>query len=705
MADALLQEINERFEDAREGWKEIQDEGDVDMRYVAGDPWTADDRTQRENAGRPCLALDELGQYFNQTINDLRINPRGIKFTPTGTGSNDKAAEFYENKAREIEYRSHAQVAYLTAAENMIQRSFGWVRINLDFGSPRSFDQELWIEAVPNPNVIVPDREAKKPDMSDMQYLFYYEQWRQAEFKRKFKKAKAISFTPELQQSAPSFFVGNSEIILAEYWRIVKTARRLLEVQPLGGSQLVSVFKDELPADFQGTLIRERDVEWPMVKQCLTNGVEILDETDWPGKYLPFVAALGKVLYTTEGGRASRTILSMTRLARDPYMAYCYYRTSEIENVGMVTKNPYWAYRGQLNATEQTAIQQSFHEPVAVLTAGMTAEGAPPGQLLPLPQRNPLVAFIQDLSVGAEEMRRAIQSAMGISPLPTNAQRQNDKSGRALAQIEASTQKGAFHFVDHFEGMIRQVGVVIEDLIDTVYQGPRTVSVMDLNQKSGQVRVDDPQDPKAINIQGDYQVTISAGPALESEREAADQFVEAFLSNLQVVASLRGPQVASAILAKAVQLKNLGPIGDQIADWLMPPEMQPDGEPPSPEVLQLKAALQQAQGQMQQLVQERETEAIQAQRDVALETLKQAKETERTQLQIVADREKQTRDLAAKIEIARISAAKQAADQAAEAAEERLALGATLSHEAHEHALDRVHDAKTASFLAHMEPR
>jgi hypothetical protein len=52
------------------------------------------------------------------------------------------------------------------------------------------------------------------------------------------------------------------------------------------------------------------------------------------------------VLYVDEGA-ASRQILSMTRLARDPYMLYCYIRTCEAEAIGGVPRATWVGYEGQ----------------------------------------------------------------------------------------------------------------------------------------------------------------------------------------------------------------------------------------------------------------------------------------------------------------------------------------------------------------------
>src|ERR1019366_5535395 len=162
----VLEELRTRYDYDVTEWQDIENEGNKDMQYVSGDPWSTDDKALRKN--RPMIAPEEMGQYFNQVINPLRKQPRGVRFTGNGNGASDKGANFYQNKWREIEYRSHAKIAYLAMAENAIQRSYGWLRLKRDYLSPRAPNQDLWIEAVPDPNMITVDVHelAARPDGS-----------------------------------------------------------------------------------------------------------------------------------------------------------------------------------------------------------------------------------------------------------------------------------------------------------------------------------------------------------------------------------------------------------------------------------------------------------------------------------------------------------------------------------------------------------
>lgn len=650
MPDADITELRDLFAHDTAEWKPIRDEGTKDMRHVAGDPWEPRDRELREKVGRPVLSLDELSQYINQVINEVRANKRAVKFSPVGNGANDETAAFYADKMREIEYRSRAQIGYTTAFENAVQRSYGFVRVNTRYAHSRAVNQDLWIDPVPNPDLVTPDAEALMPDLSDMTHCWVRERWDDDDFNRKWSKAK-IKTTQgrgELMRLAPDW-VKERGVFVGEYWKIKTKPRTLLIVQiaapqppksMLGLQQAtqpdpVGIFEDELEGQpLPGTLLGERKVDDPTVYQYLTNGLETLEEHTWPGKYIPIIGCFGKVLYVDAGGGAKRKILSMVRLARDPYMLYCYYRTCEAELVGMTPKFPYFVYEGQLAPVELNNLAKSLHEPVAVIKVKPTIEGLPSTLgPLPFPQRQPYEPPIQALEFGAEAARRAIQAAMGQSPLPTMAQRKNEKSGVALKQIEETGQRGSFHFTDHYLDMLTHVGVVTEDLMDKIYDSARDVGIRKANDTAEVVRINDPSRPKSVSTKGDHLVTVSTGPSFDSEREAASDFADVLAQISPETFMLLGPLI--------VKLKNLGPIGDEIAELLE--AMQP------PQVQQLRAAKGEQADPAQQVQAERQKrQAIEQQVELlSKELTERVKQIETEQVKQAAARETKAMELKA----------------------------------------------------------
>ena len=624
-----LERIHDRYSYATDRWDTIRQEAKTDMKHVKGDPWPDQERRARIKAKRPVIALDELGQYENQVVNEVRANPRAIKFSPVGDGANDATARFYDGKTREIEYRSHGAQHYIRAFQNMVERSYGYVKVRTEFIHHKpamptdtwsAFEQRLCIDGVADPDSILPDPDFVDPTGRDWKYLFEEETRTISEFKRDFPKAEITSFTPELVKYSQGW-VTDQTVRIASYWEVEKSRKGILAFEvmnPQSGQPLVyEVWEDEKDViellKAQGGIVKaERVSETPQVTQFLTNGVEILKETPWSGKWIPYVAMFGKMLWMDEGSGPELVLMSMTRLARDPNMLHAYYTSCEAELIGGTPRSPWWAWKGSLDPKNLTLVQKAAHEPVAVIEVDpMLAGGMTPTPSLP--KRLQFEPPIQAIEIGKEGARRAIQAAMGLTPLPTSAQRRNEKSGIALRQIEESGQRGSYHFIDSYNMGIERVGELLEDMIPKVYDTATATAVLAPDQKPAMAYINGAQAPEdadkdvdvLASIEGLHAVTIDVGPAYASEREQASDFVDTFVTS-QMFTALP-PPMALEILSLLVKLKNLGPVGDQIAKVLNPPKDENQQQLPPQVIETLKQGEQLVQA-LQQRVQELEQE-------------------------------------------------------------------------------------------------
>lgn len=699
--DTQVKEIREWTAYADREWLPIRDEAGIDMRAASGDPWDPKERKARERANRPVLVFDEFQQYINQVVNDFRANPIGVQFSPVADGATDDTARFYEDKMREIEYRSNAQIHYTTAAENAVMRSYGFVRVTTRYESERSANQDIWIDGFPNPDLVTPDPDAVSPDLADQKRCLIRERYSFADFKRKWPGAKVQSFGSDVRRLAPKW-VHADHLFVGELWEVRTTPKKLSvvalpQLQPLPQGQPapdpVGLFDDEIAARGglpQGArVLHTRTVDVPRVVQVITNGLEVLAENPWAGKYVPVVGCLGRVLYIPgDDGSSERVILSMIRLARDPFMLYCYYRSTEAEIVGMTPKFPWFYYEGSLAPDQAKLLQKANKEPVTAIAVKAQIPGLPPGTPTPFPSRNPWEPPIQAFEIGGESARRGIQAAMGWTALPTDAQRVNNKSGTALRHIESTGQRGMYHFRDHYQLMVRQVGVVCEDLIDKYLDTPRNTGVRRKDGTSEIIRINDPQVTGATSTKGSHLTTVSTGPAFDSQREAASDFADTLAQMSPQVFQLLGPMI--------VKLKNLGPLGDEIVELLeavQPPAVQAlrdaKKKKDDPQVLQRK--LSQAMMQLQQLQQI----ASQMHQALSTDAAKAGASLKLKALDIAFQRWKTEFDAETKIAVAELGAK---TERLALFLEERGRIGlqdgqaADQAHEADQAALDRTHE-------------
>lgn len=594
----FLKKVRDRYRKAADYWRPIQEEAATDMRYVTGDPWSDRDKEERRQQQRPALASDELQQYLNQAINQYRQNKRGIKIQPQGEGANDKTATLMQDIIRGIEYNSVAQQnAYIPAIEDQIQRSYGFYRLTRQYIG-ESFRQEILIKGIPNADAVLFDPAVKEADWSDAGYVFVLDPLPRTEYEHRYgKKASLIGFNGD-DSDRTSDWVNDDSVLTAEYWEIEKTTRtKLLLDHPKQGA--VEVFDDELPEEkLRDYIQREREVETKSVCQYIVNGVAVLEKKPQPGTIIPIFAVIGKEMWVPEGGKHTRKIFSMIRLAREPYMQYCYAVTLLNEELAQIPKTKVVGAVGQFK-TDKEAWDSAAFVPHSYLQYDPITD-ATQQQTLPPPEIWQYEPNAQSFAIVMDDARRRIMSALGLTPLPTAAQRRNDKSGVALDKISQQEQIGSFHFTDNADRASNLCGRCLLEWIPEVYNDEREMQLPqeDGTMRSIRINTDQPykgedgqEEHYPISEELDHAVTISTGPSYQSQRNAADDFLEQLMSNLQALPVEAGAK--AKLLSLAIKLKDLGPLGDAMAEVISP------DDPNAPQLMQQK--IQQVSQEAQQL--------------------------------------------------------------------------------------------------------
>jgi hypothetical protein len=273
--EELLREIRDRYKYASDAWEDIRKERQKDMRYICGNPWEDSDRKAREAVGRPVVNHDELNQYVNQAVNNLRQNKRGIKVEPGGNGADGKTAGTRQDLIRTIEYRNKAQDAYLRAGQDMLEGSYGFFRIGRKYviddpadDDPHAFDQEITLGAIPNPDSVLYCPDTKQPDWADAPWCFVVEPLATDEFLRQWPNAQKRDFSAEDIRVAKDW-ISDKTVLVAEYWKVITTERELKRGK------------------------KSRKVQQKSVVQYFTNGLEILDEIEHPGDEVAIIPVIG----------------------------------------------------------------------------------------------------------------------------------------------------------------------------------------------------------------------------------------------------------------------------------------------------------------------------------------------------------------------------------------------------------------------------
>lgn len=611
-----------------------------------GEQWPTEVESQRAKEGRPCLVINRLPAFGKQVTNDARQNRPMIKCHPVGDKADRETAEIFNGLIRNIEYTSNADIAYDTALDFAVNGGIGYCTVNIDYADADSFDRDIRIDRVDNPFAIYGDPDSKAADSSDWNSAFVIQKMTKDAFERKFPDAQSSGF--DLSDVNTGWF-EDDKIQVAERWSRILVPSTLIKLSD--GSIMAEPeflkLKDVL--DVQGvTVTGTRDTQLYKVIMRIITGAEVLETSDWAGKYIPIVPCYGDEV-NVDGKRSWQ---SLFHFAKDAQRNYNYHRSMITELGALAPKTP---FIGPVDAFA-TDIDKW-------LTANNTAHPFIGYDGPVAPQRQgfagPPAGVMQEALAASDDMK----TIMGLYDASLGA-RSNETSGKAILARQREGDVSTFNFIDNQSRMIRHLGRILVDLIPKVYDVPRIVRcikedgtnyAVPVNQpvqviqkppQPGQANTPDykPVDPNAPQGQqgmqsgatmqgmqgqmpmpgmqppqmspeqsaelagviktfdlaaGKYDVTCESGPSFTTRREEAAnqmmQFVQAFPQSAPVIGDL---------IAKSLDW----PGSDEIAKRLqsmLPPQAQSGAKPPQlmmaeQAIDQLKQQLQQMQQQLQQ---------------------------------------------------------------------------------------------------------
>lgn len=562
-------------------------EGDSDNNYQ----WPEDVRTSRNQ--RPCLTINKTRQHCLDVLNDSRQSRVAISIKATGGDATYESAQIYEGVVRHIEYQSRAAVAYQHGLSFAVRGGTGYWRVTTDYSGDDSFDQEIFVRRIKDPNTVYLDPDINEFDGSDARFGFVATDMPNDEFEIAYTKFKDSAGNASFGEMS---WHTEDHTTVAEYFRCVPQDDQLLaftnpqtgQVQVMPRSRMD---KDLLDAviDNPNTMVRNTvmtKVEWFMIV-----GDEIAEEKVWPGRYIPLVRCVGEE--TVIDGQMDRK--GLTRGLKDAQRMFNYNSSAFVEYGALQSKTP---YVGPLAAFEDRKEWDDANtQNYSYLPYNHMDDS---GQIIPAPQRQepPTGApvYVQGMDQAAEFMRMVSGQYQADMGAPSN-----ERSGVAIQQRQRQGDNATYHYLDHQAVAIRFTGMIILDLIPKVYDTERLIKIRAENGDEQEVTLD-PQAPEALQKEklgeaqvkmifnpnmGKYGVESDVGPAYATKRQ------EAFAAYTQILT--QNKELTALIGDIALRFGDF-PGAEEAAQRLhrmVPPQALGEGD--SPDVVQLKTQLAQMQ--------------------------------------------------------------------------------------------------------------
>jgi hypothetical protein len=537
----VLARMRKRLEQSLSAYSESRDSELDDLRFMAGSPdnrwqWPQEVLATRGAVqgqtinARPCLTINKLPQHVRQVTNDQRQNRPSGKVIPVDDKADIEVAEVFNGMVRHIEYMSDADVVYDTACDNQVTYGEGYFRILTEYCDETSFDQDLRLQRIRNSFSVYMDPHIQDPCGSDAEYCFITEDMPQSEFERLFPDAEPISSIAirGVGDEAMSQWIMEDTVRIAEYFYAVYE-KATLHLYP-NNQTAYAGSPEARQMEMMGVRpLRTREVDIRRIKWMKTNGYEILEENDWPGKWIPVIRVIGNEFEVD--GRLY--ISGLVRNAKDAQRMYNYWVSQEAEMLALAPKAPFIGYAGQFEGYEhqwKTANVQNY--PYLEVNPDVT-DGQ--GAVLPLPARaQPPLAqtgLIQ-AKMGASD---DIKSTTGYYD-SSLGETSNERSGRAILARERQGDTGSYHYIDNLARAIRYGTRQLVDLIPKIYDTQRIARIIGIDGETDTARIDPTQaepvreirDQSGIVIAkiynpsvGKYDVAVTTGPSYLTKRQEA----------------------------------------------------------------------------------------------------------------------------------------------------------------------------------------
>jgi len=580
----ILDEAEELFDDCKTGWGDIYEGGKEDVRFAAGEQWDDTEKNGRRDSNRPCLTINLLPQHIHQVSNDIRMNTPSINVIPEDDEANEEDAQAIKEWIRGIEYKSKADAAYDTAVDCAIRGRIGWLRVDHDYTDESGFEQDIKILRVPNPYAVWIDPSITECDGSDAMFGFVIDEYSKREFKKKWPGKNPVSFGRETR-------ADDKTVQVAEFFQIEESSKPAALMAD--GSEVE--YSDDMKES--PDLKAVRNIKARTVKRYKLSGDDILEETTFPGCYVPLVPVFGEEQWID----GKRTLKSLVTNAKDPQRLYNLWKSYEAEVLQKSPIAPVMAAEGQ---TEDYAAQWKNPHSTNVLRYKTTdVNGQPVGP----PQRLQPASIPTGLVNASMIAKDDIKGSTGIYDASLGA-RSNEQSGKAITARQKEGDVSNFHYGDNLDRAIAQLGRIIVGMRSEVIDTERTLMGVGVDDKPTAFGVNG----KIVNKQkqthdftkGKYGVRVSTGASFSTKKQEAASFLENVVSrdpNLMMI--------AGDLLFKAMDIPGAEALSERMKLMLPPQIKQAEdakeaGQEIDPEKMAMQQTLEKSMAYAQQLEQQ-----------------------------------------------------------------------------------------------------
>ena len=618
LADAGIDEA-EVLKDAREDlvlWDGYFDENVVrgrdDMNFLLRDQWSAVERSEFSRLFKPAMTFNKLYDVTKKIAGEQRKNKPDLMVRSLTGKANQKQIDLRADLVRTISYKSQNDLVYQTAFRSALMMGYGAFEICLDYESPRSFNQTIRYEIIPDATRTSFDPTAMMPHKGDgnfcsRQYLYTKEEFYATyphvmnpvsysdprsllDFQWETRDTIVVcKYTRKEWFPIKLLLLSNGESVTEDEWDEMQKQIKMQEELARSSQVVGDIIRRDIPY-----VVGDRNSKDYRIRQYILTQNQIIDFTDWPSKYLPIIFVDGDSNYIN-GKQYTRSFIHEAKDSQK----FVNYVGSEIAAEIKNRRREQWLGTPD-NILGNEQVWRNPELQAGILTAkpdpktGAMPQKLPPWELSP--------SLLQQFQRGSQDMREIL----GFSE--TEALQGRDISGKARRERKMEGSMSSYVWFDNLNQAVEQGGRVVLDLLPVIvgdFERHMIVSKADgrtesitLNKVVGQTEDGEPIRDNVLDA-GDYDVEIDTGPSFAVQKDIALEFFQQTIqANPQTF-----PLIAD-LWAKNLDVQYMPQIAQRFKS-LVPPQIIAEEEgkqlppqPPSQQEQMMQAQMAQQQQQM-----------------------------------------------------------------------------------------------------------
>ncbi len=491
----FMQEARMRFKQACEADKKQDAREREALKFYNNEQWPDDIKALRAgNSGtdgmpptpaRPCLTINKVKQPVLQVLNQERQSDIGIEIVPADDFESligpidDTEIELREGLTRRIQRTSEAQDGRTWAFQRAAIAGRGFYRVLTRYMRGKTSQQEVAVSRIFNQGAVKIDPAHEQPDGSDADWAFVgsWISWDRykATYPRKATqngtaRNPALDYDGEdsfltLCEQYPEWFkaenapdgVTNRAVHISEYIYCTYESRVLLTLP-----DDTDVWEDEVDKATAATAIDRRDVPERVFKWAKIDGLQVLDETDWP---IPFTGIIKVLFEEVQPYDEERRVKGMVEDAMDSNRGFNAMASKLVESVALAPIPPLQLAEGQDEGYERE-YQMAMTRTIPLQHYNQTDLANQPA---PPPFATNRDVPIAPVAAGLEMFAMAIQDTTATHDSALGKTETNVKSARHARLLAEESRQGNSHGLDNLARSVRHEGEVINALLYPIY--------------------------------------------------------------------------------------------------------------------------------------------------------------------------------------------------------------------------------------------